>query len=180
MSCTSGQGDMRESHPGLCQLLMYRLSALNAPLDIHSMINNETPVTISLLHFTFFTSHDAKIFSRGRWRHCRGKLFSLWVVSSSLMVLWTVAHQAPLSMQFSRQEYWSRLPFLSAEDLPNLGIELMPPELAGRFFTTEPPGKYILLQFAAWTVGVGTLGETCLSLGPRTQSLCDLAVSAWP
>ena len=72
MSCTSGQGDRRESHPGLCQLLMYCLSALNAPLDIHSMINNESPVSISLLHFTFFTSHDAKIFSRGCWRDIVG------------------------------------------------------------------------------------------------------------
>ena len=38
--------------------------------------------------------------------------------------LWTVAHQAPLSMGFLRQEYWSELPFPSPEDLPNPGIEL--------------------------------------------------------
>ena len=40
---------------------------------------------------------------------------------------WTVAHQAPLSMEFSRQEYWSGLPFLSPGDLPNPGIELGSP-----------------------------------------------------
>ena len=41
------------------------------------------------------------------------------------MTLWTVACQAPLSLGFSRQEYWSGLPFPSAGDLPDLGIELM-------------------------------------------------------
>ena len=45
---------------------------------------------------------------------------------------WTVAHQAPLSMGFSRQGYWSRLPFPSPGDVPDPGIELMSPELAGR------------------------------------------------
>ena len=50
-----------------------------------------------------------------------------------------IAHQAPLSMRFSRQEYWSGLPFPSPGDLPNPGIELespTSPALAGRFFTT--------------------------------------------
>ena len=54
--------------------------------------------------------------------------------------LWTVAHQAPLSKGFSRQEYWSKLPCPPPGDLPNLGIELeslLPPALAGRFFTTS-------------------------------------------
>ena len=54
---------------------------------------------------------------------------------------WTVAHQAPLSMEFSRQEYWSGLPFPSLGDLPNPGIKPVSPELSGRFFTTEPPKK---------------------------------------
>ena len=47
---------------------------------------------------------------------------------------WTVAHQAPLSVGFSRQEYWSGLPFPSPEDLPDPGIEPMSPALAGGFF----------------------------------------------
>ena len=54
---------------------------------------------------------------------------------------WTVAHQAPLSMGFPRQEYWSGLPFPSPGDLPNPGIEPWSPSLAGRFLTTEPPGS---------------------------------------
>ena len=51
-----------------------------------------------------------------------------------------VAHQAPLSMGFPRQEYWSRLPFLSPGDLPDPRIKpasLISPALAGRFFTNE-------------------------------------------
>ena len=71
---------------------------------------------------------------------------------------WTIAHQAPLSMEFSRQEYWSRLSFPSPGDLPDPGIEPASPEssaLAGEFFTTEPPGNpcaSTLLNF--WFINV--------------------------
>ena len=57
---------------------------------------------------------------------------------------WTVVHQAPLSMEFSRQDYWSGLPFATPWDLPNPGVKpmsLAPPALAGRLFPTAPPGK---------------------------------------
>ena len=54
---------------------------------------------------------------------------------------WTVAHQAPLSMEFSRQEYWNALPFPPPGDLPDPGIKPVSPSLAGRFFTAEPLGK---------------------------------------
>ena len=60
---------------------------------------------------------------------------------------WTVAHQAPLSMEFSRQDYWSRLPFLIPWDLCDPGIKPLSlefPALASRFFTTPPPGRPIL------------------------------------
>ena len=49
--------------------------------------------------------------------------------------------QAPLFMGFLRQEYWNGLPFPSPGDLPNPGIKLTSPALAGTFFTTEPLGK---------------------------------------
>ena len=52
-------------------------------------------------------------------------------------ILWTVACQAPLSMGFPRQEYWSGLSFLPPGDLPDPGIEPASPALAGRFFTTS-------------------------------------------
>ena len=53
----------------------------------------------------------------------------------------TVAHQAPLSMGFPRQEYWSGLPFSSPGHLPDPGIEPVSPALVGGFFTAEAPGK---------------------------------------
>ena len=52
-----------------------------------------------------------------------------------LVTLWTVAHQAPLSMEFSRQEYWSGLPFPSPEDFPDPGIEPGSPTLPKDSFT---------------------------------------------
>ena len=66
-------------------------------------------------------------------------VFSCSVVSSDLWPPWTVAHQAPLPMEFSRQEYWRGLPFPLPGDPPNPGIEpvtLRSSALAGRFFTT--------------------------------------------
>ena len=56
----------------------------------------------------------------------------------------TVAHQAPLSKGFSRQEYWSGLPFLSPGDLPDLVIKPGSPALQVDNFTVEPPGTDIL------------------------------------
>ena len=54
---------------------------------------------------------------------------------------WTVACQGPLSMGFSRQEYWSGLPFPSPGDLPNPGIERRSPALQADALPSEPPGK---------------------------------------
>ena len=67
---------------------------------------------------------------------------------------WNVAHQAPLSMKYSRQEYWSGLPFRPLGDLPDPGIEppsLESPAVAGRFLTTEPPRKAL-----TWTNSVNS------------------------
>ena len=76
------------------------------------------------------------------------------------VILWTVAHQAPLSKGFPRQEYWSGLPFPSPGDLPDLGIKLMSPELASGFFTTQPPEKpshanYPLYNNNTWLSQIG-------------------------
>ena len=62
-------------------------------------------------------------------------------MSDSFATLWTVAPQAHLSMGFSKQEYWSGLPFPSPGDLPGPGIKLVSPALADRFYTSEPPEK---------------------------------------
>ena len=89
--------------------------------------------------------------------------------------LWTVAHRAPMSMGFSRQEYWSGLPCPPPGDLPNPGIELASltsPALAGGFFTTPPEKppfslhkKQKILQtfqthYNSWRLWVWSLGTT--------------------
>ena len=56
-------------------------------------------------------------------------------------IQWTVVCQAPLSMEFTRQEYWSGLPFPSPGDLPHQGIELASPALQVYSLSSEPPGK---------------------------------------
>ena len=85
--------------------------------------------------------------------HCR----SLTKSRLTLIASWTAVHRAPLSMGFSRQEYWSGLPLPSPRDLPDPGIKLRSPAPAGGFFTTEPPGK------------PHTLSNICLLSGPQTQ-----------
>ena len=72
---------------------------------------------------------------------------SVMSVVSDSATLWTVAHQAPLSMGFSRQEYWSVLPCPPPGHLPDPGIELvslMSPALSGGFFTTSPTWEALM------------------------------------
>ena len=87
--------------------------------------------------------------------------FIHWVIIHLLLLscvqlfvtTWTVACQAPLFMGLPRQEYWSGLPFLSLGDLPNPGIELESPALAGGFFTIESPrNPHHLLLFLSIVV----------------------------
>ena len=58
---------------------------------------------------------------------------------------WTIAYQVPLSMKFSKQGYWSGLPFPPPGDHPDLGIKSSSPALAGRFLTIIPPAKPIFI-----------------------------------
>ena len=75
-------------------------------------------------------------------------LFCIYSVRLSRVRLfvtpWTVTRQAPLSMEFSRQEYWSRWPFPSSRDPPNPGIKPIPPALE-MDSTTELPGKPVFI-----------------------------------
>ena len=73
-------------------------------------------------------------------------LSRVWLIVTS----WTVAHQAPLSMGFSRQEYWSGLPFPPPGDLPNPGLDPVSPVLGGRFFTAEPPNLFCFELDSIW------------------------------
>ena len=65
---------------------------------------------------------------------------------------WTVAHQAPPSMGFSRQKHWSGLPFPSPRDLPDPSIEPRSPALQADALTSEPPGKPIAKEAVIKTI----------------------------
>ena len=68
---------------------------------------------------------------------------------------WTIAYQAPPSMGFSRQEYWSRLPFPSPGDLPDPGIEPRCPALQADSLLSEPPGRpYTEHRKLFWTYSI--------------------------
>ena len=92
---------------------------------------------------------------------CAQSLSWVWLFATP----WTVALQAPLSMGFSRQEYWSGLPFPPPGDLPNTETEpasVASLALAGGFFTTVPPGKP---NYYSWTCK-----EVSTSMGKAGQS----------
>ena len=90
--------------------------------------------------------HATKTVARGKFiMPCACMLHSFSHVRL-FATLWTIAYQAPLSMGFSRQEYWSGLPRPPPGDLPNPGIEptsLAFPALQADSLPTEPPGKPI-------------------------------------
>ena len=101
------------------------------------------------------------------------------------MTQWTVACWVPLSMELFRQEYWRELPFPSLRDLPDPGMELLSPALAGRFFTTEPPGKpqygMLILTSAFWQTpwAMPTVAHRCAPSVPLLGSFeveCELPV----
>ena len=72
---------------------------------------------------------------------------------------WTVTYHAPPSIGFSRQEYWSGLPFSSPEDLPNPGIEPRSPALQADALLSDPPGKYTTKLQSSRQYGAGTKTE---------------------
>ena len=72
---------------------------------------------------------------------CASVLCAKSLQSCLTVTPWTIAQQAPLSMKFSRQEYWSGLLFPSPGDLPNPGIEFIYPNLQADSLLSEPPEK---------------------------------------
>ena len=74
--------------------------------------------------------------------HCRpAEPVRVCVRHAVFVTPWTVVHQVPLSMEFSRQEYWSGMPFPSSGKLPDPGIEPGSPALQADFLSTEPLGR---------------------------------------
>ena len=91
---------------------------------------------------------------------------------------WTLAYLASLSREFSRKEHWSGLPFPSLGDLLDLGIEPGSLALAGRFFTTEPPGKPQQSTTIGFSNGEGSgnpLQYSCLE-NPMDRGAWEAAV----
>ena len=98
--------------------------------------------------------HTYNILSVFIWIVDKINYICIWVVKllshvQLFVTLWTVVHQAPLSMEFSRQDYWSKLPFPSPGDLPDPGIELMSPKLQADSLPSESPKDiwYIVFMY---------------------------------
>ena len=81
--------------------------------------------------------------------------------------LWTVARQAPQSMGFSRQEYWSGLPCFPPGDLPDPGVKPLSPALQVDFFTVEPLGQPLNIR----KLQPGSNNHDCVSPAPLRQCL---------
>ena len=117
-------------------------------------INRLAPFGVWEEEFVPCLSSSLQVVSWHLWHACMGNGFCrVWLCAT----LWTVAHQALLSMGFSRQEYWSGLLFPSPGDLPDPGIKpasLIPPELASGFFPTEPLGSsYQIWMWKCYLLG---------------------------
>ena len=93
---------------------------------------------------------------------------------------WTVAYQAPQSMEFSRQEYWSGLPFPSPGDLPDPGIKPRSPAFQADALLSEPPGKpwEQLLELIVW-FSRSSLIEDVLPIPPYTCHLLWMKTGLW-
>ena len=105
------------------------------PCKYHHELNLQQPLSIFLFPTEYMLC-------------CCAKYFSCVLL---FVTLGTTAHQAPLSMGFSRQEYWSGLPFPSPRHLPRPGIEpesLKSPALAGEFFTPKNLHIYLKMGIA--------------------------------
>ena len=106
-------------------------------------------------------------------RHLYGKrsevksLSHVWLFATP----WTVSYKAPLSMEFSRQEYWSGLPFPSPGDLPDPGIEPRSPALQADALPSEPPGKPQGKTCHIWKKKWG---------GMRVRIYCSKLWLSWP
>ena len=92
---------------------------------------------------------------------------------------WVVAHQAPLSMELSKQEYWSKLPFPSPGDLPNPGIECGSPSLQADSLPFEPPGKcHLRSPLPSLMVPISS-SIYLVSIFPFTFSLLTVVQASW-
>ena len=113
-------------------LIVVMISWVYSSVKTHQIV---TPSICNLLYVNYASIKHGKYF----FKECLKvkSLHHVWLFATT----WTVAHQAPPPMGFSRQEYWSGLPFPSPEDLPNPGVEPRSPALLADALLSEPPGN---------------------------------------
>ena len=128
-SCVKGQ--KRHSFPQLSEVKHYEFMD-NAFCGNFSLKSNRGQLQGNLNSFNYL-EHSVLHYAWGEVKSLSRALLCA--------IPWTVAHQAPLSMGFSRQKYWSGLPFPSPGDLPDPGIKPRSPALEADALTSEPPGK---------------------------------------
>ena len=121
------------------------------PKDPEYKVENAQIIEVSsiqLFKFFYFLNYKSTIMHLQEiWKGQNKVTYSstMWVtcsVMSDSATLWTEARQAPLPMEFSRQKYWSGLPFPSPGDLPDPGIKLRSPALQADALPSEPPRKH--------------------------------------
>ena len=110
---------------------------------IYALQQNDSVIHIYffhiLFHYDFFLQDIEYSFL---WYTVKSESDSHSVMSDSMQPPWTIPHQAFLSMEFSRRDYWSGLPCLPPGDLPDSGIEPRFPALQADSLPSEPPGKH--------------------------------------
>ena len=104
-------------------------------------IREQTGSLVRRLRSVIQAKDGAFQISERQWEWWEGVIVYLISCVQLFATPWTIACQAPLSVGYHRQEYWSVLLFLSSGDLPKSGIESTPPAFPGGFFTIEPQGK---------------------------------------
>ena len=113
--------------------------------DVYQKTTTQMLLTVKWLKCVIFTK---KYYPTTYW-----VTMSCSVATGFFVSPWIVASQAPQSVEFSRQEYWSGLPFPPPRDLPHPGIEPGSTCIAGRFSLSEPPGKLLCVYKYPFSFG---------------------------
>ena len=166
----------------IIKVLQFIIQFVNTSVEVLKTM--ERPFSKSAEHCMWkLPGHSDGIATQGafRWTLHNYKVKSLSRVRL-FATPWTVAHQAPPSMGFSKQEYWSELPFPSPGDLPDPGIELRSPALEADALTSEPRGNYtgMLSHYQSKQ----SILKVCWSLNnfkvmTKMKSICSLSFSFW-
>ena len=98
----------------------------------------------------------------------------------TLLTPWTVAHQPPLSVEFSRQEHWSGLPFSTPGNLPNPVIKPRSPALQADSLPSEPPGKPLIPYFLYLSSPSGNILQNHNTISQQDAGIKTVKIQATP